>query len=116
MPSAHCSSNTKLSRNVSGTSLYFYLDQQGGGVTKTFKKLKVLEFFVDCSLIDAKLFFVTPTLWYLMHSERCTHIVRHCILSTSLDFYFDQQIGEIPRILRNIKLYIFFFVCLLQYS
>ena len=79
MPSAHCSSNTKLSRNVLGTSLYFYFDQQGGGVPKTIKKLKVFEFFVDCSITDPKLIFVTPTLWYLMCSERCAPIVRHYI-------------------------------------
>ena len=60
MPSANCSSNTKLSRNVSGTLLYFYFNQQGGGVPKTIKKLKVLNFFVECS-IDAKLISVTPT-------------------------------------------------------
>ena len=45
MPSANCSQNTELSSNVSGTLLYFYFDQQEGGVPKTIKKLKVFEFF-----------------------------------------------------------------------
>ena len=62
MPSAHCSSNTKTSRNVSGTLLYSYFDQQGRGVPKTFKNLKVFDFFTDCSINDAKLFFVASTL------------------------------------------------------
>ena len=80
MPSGHCSSNTKLLRDVLGTSLYFYFDQQGAGVPKTIKRLKVFDFFfVDCSIIDAKLSFVTPYLWYLMHSERCAPIVRRYI-------------------------------------
>ena len=76
MPSAYCRSNKTISRNVSGTSLYFYFDQQKvyfdqqkvyfdqqkGEVPKTIKKLKGFEsFFVDCSIIDAKLIFVTPT-------------------------------------------------------
>ena len=30
----------------------------------------IINFFVDCSIIDTKLFFATPTLWYLMFSER----------------------------------------------
>ena len=41
--------------------LYFYFDQQGGGVPKMIKKLKVYDFFVYCSIIDAKLIFTTPT-------------------------------------------------------
>ena len=32
MPSVHCSSNARLPRNVSGTSLSFYFDQQIGGM------------------------------------------------------------------------------------
>ena len=40
MSSAHCSLNRKISRNVSSTSLYFHVDQQGEGVSKIFKKLK----------------------------------------------------------------------------
>ena len=105
----HCSSNTKLSRNDSGNSLYF--DQKGGGIPNTFKGLKVFNFFVDCSIIDAKTFFVAPTLWYLMHS-RGKLIVRHCTSSILLDFYFNQQSGGIPRILiRNLKLFIFFVNC-----
>ena len=63
----------------------------------------IINFFVDCSIIDTKLFFATPTLWYLMLSERYSSpIVRHCILSTSLEFYFDQQSGGIPRILKKL--------------
>ena len=45
VPSAHCSSNTKLSRNVSCTSLYFCFNPHGGGVSKTIKKLKVFDCF-----------------------------------------------------------------------
>ena len=56
MPSAHCSSKKTLSRN--GTLLYFYFDQQGGEVPKTIKKIN-FDFFVDCSIIDAKLI-LTP--------------------------------------------------------
>ena len=59
------------------------------------------------------LFFVTPYLWYQMHSEMCTPIVRHCISSISLDFYFNQQSGGIPRILRNLKLFIFLLIAVL---
>ena len=60
MPSVHFSSNTKLSRNVSGTLLNFCFDQQGirRGVSTTIKKVKVFEFFVDCSVIDVKLVFL----------------------------------------------------------
>ena len=61
MPSAHCLSNTTVSINVSDTSLYFYLDQQQEEDPKTIKKLKVFEFFVDWSIIDAKLISVTST-------------------------------------------------------
>ena len=44
--------------NVSGTSLYFYFNQQGGGVPKTVKKMIFFDFFfVDCSIADAKLVF-----------------------------------------------------------
>ena len=46
---------------MSGTSLNFYFDQQGGEVPKTIKKLKVFDFFIDCNIIDAKLISVTPT-------------------------------------------------------
>ena len=45
MPSANWSSNKKLTSSVSGTLLYFYFDQQGGGVPKTLKKIKV-DFFL----------------------------------------------------------------------
>ena len=60
MPSVHFSSNTKLSRNVSGTLLNFCFDQQGRrrGVPKTIKKVKVFEFFIDCSVFDVKLVFL----------------------------------------------------------
>ena len=41
-----------------------------------------LNFFVNCSIIDAKVIFVTPTydLWYLISSERCTPIIGIVIL------------------------------------
>ena len=57
-----------------------YFDQQRGGLPKTFKKLQhVFEFFVLIAvyIVDTKLFLVTPTLCYLMRSERCVPIVRH---------------------------------------
>ena len=42
------SSNTELLRNDFGTLLDFCFDQKGGGLPKTFKKLKVFGiFFVD---------------------------------------------------------------------
>ena len=40
---------------------FIFFGQQGGGVPKTIKKLKIFEFFVDCSIIDAKLIILTPT-------------------------------------------------------
>ena len=100
---------TKNLRKVSSSLLYYYFDQQGVGFVKTFKKLK--DCLGDCSIIDAKIFFVNPTLRYLMCSETCTPIVRHCSSRTSLDFYFDQESVGIPRILRNLKLCIFFLDC-----
>ena len=51
--------------------------------------------------------FANPTILYLMHSERWSPIVRHCISSTLLDFYFDQESWSIPKILRNLKLLFF---------
>ena len=98
MPSAHCSSNTKLSRNVSGTLLYFYFNQQGGGVPKTIKKLKVFEFFfVDYSIIDAKLIFITPIYGNLMHSERCAPIVKHCIFRLRSIFVLINKVEGSPE-------------------
>ena len=98
---------TKNLRNVSSSLLYYYFDQHGVGFVKTFRKLK--DYLGDCSIIDAKIFFVNPTLRYLMRSETCAPIVRHCSSRTSLDFYFDQGSVGIPRILRNLKLCISFF-------
>ena len=82
MPSTnvHCSLNAKLSSNVSGTSLYSYFNQQRGGFPKLNEYKSFRLFFVDYIIIDAKLFFVAPTLWHLIGSERCTLIVRHGIL------------------------------------
>ena len=42
MASVHCSSNTKLSRNVSGTSLYFHFINK----EKAINNLKVFEFLL----------------------------------------------------------------------
>ena len=69
---------------------------EGGGNTQ----------YKQCYLY-AKLLFANPTIWYLMHSERWSPIVRHCISSTLLDFYFDQESWSIPKILRNLKLLFF---------
>ena len=53
------SADTKLS-NVSGTLFHIYFDPQTGEIPKSFRNLKLFEFFVDCSNIDAKLFFCKP--------------------------------------------------------
>ena len=53
----------------------FILIKKEEGSPKQSRCLKLLNFLVDCSIIDAN--FCNPYLWYLMHSERCTPIVRH---------------------------------------
>ena len=82
MPSTslHCSSNANLLRNVSGTLLHSCFNQQRGGLPKLNEYKSFRLFFVDYIIIDAKLFFVAPTLWHLIGSKRCTLIVRYGIL------------------------------------
>ena len=60
-PSLHGWPEKQISGNVSATLQHFYLDQQSEKILQAFQKLKVLNFFVDWSIIDAKLFFEVPT-------------------------------------------------------
>ena len=49
------------SGNVSATLQHFYFDQQSEKILQAFQKLELLNFFVDWSITDAKLFFEAPT-------------------------------------------------------
>ena len=75
--------SAQLSRNVSGTLLYFYFDQKWGGAPKTFKDLKGFEFF----LFIAVLLMLSYFLWYLMHSVRCAPIIRNWIFKYSFRYF-----------------------------
>ena len=61
--------DTKCSSNVSGTLLHFYFDQKTGENPKSSGNLKLLDFFIEYSIINAKLFFVKLSLCYLMYSK-----------------------------------------------
>ena len=60
MPSTHCLSNTKFTRNVSGTStvffFFFFLINKEKGFPKHTRCQKFFNFFVDYSITDAKVF------------------------------------------------------------
>ena len=47
----------EFSNNASGASWDFYSLHQSGDMPQTFRNVKLLIFFVDCNIIDAKLFF-----------------------------------------------------------
>ena len=81
--------------------------------SRSFFKKKIL---VDCSINKSKLFFVNPTLWYQMLSERCLCIFRHWFFWQMLlpGFYSNCQSGETPQTLRYLKLLIFCWFAILS--
>ena len=50
----------QISDNVSATLQHFYFDQQNENILQAFQKIELSNFFVDWSIIDAKLFFEAP--------------------------------------------------------
>ena len=110
MPSAHCWSNTTLSRNASRTSLYFYFDKQRREVLKTIKKLTIFEFFCWLQYYWCQVNFCNPYLWYLIRSERCTPIVRHCNFRLCWIFILINKVEGSTKYLRNLKIFNFFIV------
>ena len=80
----------------------------------TLRNLKFLIFFVDCSIIDARLVFVyTKVLSGVLCVEKgvCTCSLTNFsskVSGTLLHFYFDQQTGGNPKLFKNLKLFEFF--------
>ena len=87
----------------------FILIKKEEGSPKQSRCLKLLNFLVDCSIIDAN--FCNPYLWYLMHSERCTRIVRHGNFRLCQIFILINKVEGSPKYYGIQNLLIFFVDC-----